>query len=200
MLITSSLLSCICSSYRVEHRVTVYLSETRYWYKCILFFKLEESNYFHFSLWLTLGPVYSLAASASLWTYWIRVCILTRALRRLVCTLKFQKNCSKLVDCDFGCTLESLEDFNVQPILRTKTKDKNMPPLLPLDWALLTSLKNRTLMHKRNTLVMRSCCVALGTISSHLWRSMIMWENRMYLCMCNWVTMLYSRKKNVFGK
>ena len=40
----------------------------------------------------------------------------------------------------------------------------------------------------------RSCCVALGTVSGHLWRSMIMWEKRMYTCMCNWVTMLYSGK------
>ena len=45
-----------------------------------------------------------------------------------------------------------------------------------------------------NGLAMRSCCVALGTMSSHLWWSMIMWEKRMYTCMCNWVTMLYSRK------
>ena len=44
-------------------------------------------------------------------------------------------------------------------------------------------------------LAMRSCCVALGTMSSHLWWSIIMWEKRMYICMCKWVTMLYSRKK-----
>ena len=41
---------------------------------------------------------------------------------------------------------------------------------------------------------MRSCCTALGTISSHLWWSMIMWQKRMYTCMCNWVTLLYNRK------
>ena len=29
---------------------------------------------------------------------------------------------------------------------------------------------------------------------NHLWWSLIMWEQRMYTCMCNWVTMLYSRK------
>jgi len=46
-----------------------------------------------------------------------------------------------------------------------------------------------------NGLAMRSCCVALGTMSSHLCWSMIMCENRMCACMCNWVTMLYSRKK-----
>ena len=52
-----------------------------------------------------------------------------------------------------------------------------------------------------NGLAMRSCCVALGTMSSHLRWSMIMCENRMCTCMCNWVTMLYSRKKNnVLGK
>ena len=39
---------------------------------------------------------------------------------------------------------------------------------------------------------MRSCCIELGTISSHLWWSMIMWEKTIYTC--NWVTMLYSRK------
>jgi len=51
-----------------------------------------------------------------------------------------------------------------------------------------------------NGLAMRSCCVALGTLSSHLWWNMIMWEKRMYTCMCNWVTMLCSRKKNFIGE
>ena len=41
---------------------------------------------------------------------------------------------------------------------------------------------------------MRSCCIALGTKSSHLWWSMIMWEKRTYTCMCDWVTLLYSGK------
>ena len=45
-----------------------------------------------------------------------------------------------------------------------------------------------------NGWAMRSCYVALGTISSHLGWSMIMGEKRIYTCMCNWVTMLYSRK------
>ena len=45
-----------------------------------------------------------------------------------------------------------------------------------------------------NRLAVKSCCVGLGTMSSHLWWSMTMWETRMYTCMCNWVTMLYSRK------
>jgi len=45
-----------------------------------------------------------------------------------------------------------------------------------------------------NGWAMRSCCVALGTMSSHLWWSMITWEKRMYACRCNWVTMLYSGK------
>ena len=40
---------------------------------------------------------------------------------------------------------------------------------------------------------MSSCCTALGTISSHLWWSMIMWEEE-YICMCDRVTLLYSRK------
>ena len=48
--------------------------------------------------------------------------------------------------------------------------------------------------------MLRSCCAALGTMSSHLWWSMIMWEKRMYTYMCNWVTMLYSRKKFLLGK
>ena len=47
-------------------------------------------------------------------------------------------------------------------------------------------------------LAMRSCCVALGTVSSPLWWSRIMWEKRMCTCMCNWVTLLYSRKKNCY--
>ena len=37
-------------------------------------------------------------------------------------------------------------------------------------------------------------CIALGTIASHLWWSMIMWEKRLYTCMCNWVNLLYSIK------
>ena len=39
---------------------------------------------------------------------------------------------------------------------------------------------------------MRACCIALETISSHLWWS-IMWEKE---CMCMWdgVTLLYSTK------
>ena len=47
-----------------------------------------------------------------------------------------------------------------------------------------------------NGLAMRSCCIALKTMSSHL----LMGEKRMYTCMCNWVTKLYSREKNVLGK
>ena len=34
-----------------------------------------------------------------------------------------------------------------------------------------------------NRLAMRSCCVALGTMCSHLWWSMIMCGKRMYTCM-----------------
>ena len=45
-------------------------------------------------------------------------------------------------------------------------------------------------------LAMRSCCVALGTITSHLCWS-VMEDNerkRMYICMCDWVTLLFSEK------
>ena len=45
-----------------------------------------------------------------------------------------------------------------------------------------------------NGLTMRSCCVALGTMSGHLSWSVIMWEERIYTCMCDWVTLLCSRK------
>ena len=45
-----------------------------------------------------------------------------------------------------------------------------------------------------NGLAIRSCCVALKTMSSHLWWSLIIWEKKMYTCMCNSVNMLYSRK------
>ena len=51
-----------------------------------------------------------------------------------------------------------------------------------------------------NGLTMRSFCVALRTMSNHLLQSMVMGEKRMYTCMCNWVTMLYSREKIVLGK
>ena len=47
---------------------------------------------------------------------------------------------------------------------------------------------------------MRSCCIALGTVSSHLWWR-IMWEKEyayihvcVYVCVCHCVTLLYSRK------
>ena len=51
-----------------------------------------------------------------------------------------------------------------------------------------------------NGLTMRSCCVAPRTMSSYLQWSMIMGEKCMYTCMCNWVPMLFSGKKNVLGK
>ena len=50
-----------------------------------------------------------------------------------------------------------------------------------------------------NGLGMRSCCLALGTMCSHLQWSMIMGEKIMYTCMCYWVTMLYRRKKLYWG-
>ena len=37
-----------------------------------------------------------------------------------------------------------------------------------------------------NEWAMRSCCVALRTMPSYLWWSMIMCENRMCTCLCNW--------------
>ena len=52
--------------------------------------------------------------------------------------------------------------------------------------------------HFWSGLAMRSCCAALGTMSSHLRWSMIMGEKRRYTCMCDWVTMLYSRKKIMY--
>ena len=44
---------------------------------------------------------------------------------------------------------------------------------------------------------MRFCCVALKSMSRYLQWSTTMGENIMYTCMCNWVPMLYSRKKNL---
>ena len=50
-----------------------------------------------------------------------------------------------------------------------------------------------------NGFTMRSCCVALRTMSRHLPHSTTMGEKLMYECMCNWVPMLYSGKKNCIG-
>ena len=57
---------------------------------------------------------------------------------------------------------------------------------------------NRCKLPKR--LPKRSCCIALGTMSDHLWWSMIMWEKRMCTCMCDWVTLPCSRKLTVHCK
>ena len=46
-----------------------------------------------------------------------------------------------------------------------------------------------------NGLARRSCWVALGALSRHLRWSMIVGEERMYACLCNWVTMLYRRNQ-----
>ena len=46
-----------------------------------------------------------------------------------------------------------------------------------------------------NGFTMRSCCVALGTMSRCLYRNMTMGEKSMYTCTCNLVPMLYSGKK-----
>ena len=52
-----------------------------------------------------------------------------------------------------------------------------------------------------NGLTMRSCCVALRTMSRYLQCSTTMGEKIMYTCMCNWVPMLYSGEKKVcWGK
>ena len=50
-----------------------------------------------------------------------------------------------------------------------------------------------------NGLAMRSCCVALRTMSRYLQRSTTMGEKIMYTCMCNWVAMLYSGEKKCVG-
>ena len=39
---------------------------------------------------------------------------------------------------------------------------------------------------------MRSCYIALETISSHTMEDNV--RKRMYICMCEWITLLYSRK------
>ena len=43
---------------------------------------------------------------------------------------------------------------------------------------------------------MKPCCIAQGTISSHLWWNMMEHNVRKRMCtyVCDWVTMLYSRK------
>ena len=51
-----------------------------------------------------------------------------------------------------------------------------------------------------NGWAMRSCCGALRTMSRHLWRSLSMGEMRMGTCMCDWATVLYSRKNILLGK
>ena len=45
-----------------------------------------------------------------------------------------------------------------------------------------------------NGFTMRSYCVALRTMSTYLHGNTTMGGKNMYTCMCNWVTMLYSRK------
>src|SRR5512134_1032819 len=46
-----------------------------------------------------------------------------------------------------------------------------------------------------NGFTMRSCCVALRTMSRYLHRNTTMGGKSMYTCMCNLVPMLYSGKK-----
>ena len=53
-------------------------------------------------------------------------------------------------------------------------------------------------VHGVNGLTIRSCCVALRTMSRYL---QCQWEKKiMYTGMCNWVPMLYSREKKVLGE
>ena len=47
-----------------------------------------------------------------------------------------------------------------------------------------------------NRFAMRSCCVALRTMSRYLYRNTKMGGKSMYTCMCNLVPMLHSGKKN----
>ena len=47
----------------------------------------------------------------------------------------------------------------------------------------------------QNGFTMRSCCVALRTMSRYLQHSTTKGEKIMYTCMCNLVPMQYSRKK-----
>ena len=46
-----------------------------------------------------------------------------------------------------------------------------------------------------NRFIMRSCCVALGTMSRYLHCNTTMGGKSMYTCMCNLVPMLYREKK-----
>ena len=45
-----------------------------------------------------------------------------------------------------------------------------------------------------NGFTIRSCCVALRTMSGYLYRNTTMGGKSMYTCMCNLVPMLYSGK------
>ena len=47
---------------------------------------------------------------------------------------------------------------------------------------------------------MRSCCVALRTMSRYLYHSTTMGGKSMYTCMCNLDPMLYNGKKNKFNQ
>ena len=50
-----------------------------------------------------------------------------------------------------------------------------------------------------NGLAMRSCCVALGTMSSHLWWSMIIWEKKCVHVGVTW-SPCCTVEQNVLGK
>ena len=55
--------------------------------------------------------------------------------------------------------------------------------LLPLEW-----MSNEILLYGAGSFMVPY------KFSSHLWWSMVMWEKRMYICVCDWVTLLSSRK------
>ena len=59
----------------------------------------------------------------------------------------------------------------------------NRCKLLPLEW-----ITNESLLY------------SIWTITGCLWWSMIIWEKRIYICMCDWVTLLYSRKLKEYCK
>ena len=51
-----------------------------------------------------------------------------------------------------------------------------------------------------NGLTMRSCCVALRTMSRYLQRSTTTGEKIMYTCMCKWGNICTVGKKSMFGE
>ena len=79
----------------------------------------------------------------------------------------------------------------ITPFIDINNTHSSIPHKVPRVQPILNSLLKNKAKKKQGR---RSCCTALGTLSSHLWWSRIMWEKRTYTCMSNWVTLLYSRK------